>query len=207
VVGVGEEVKITHVLALRHAESTWNEVDRWQGWGDPPLTTAGRIQATRVCPLLPAEVGAVVSSDLRRASETAEILARALGVPLVVDEGLREIDIGRWTGLTSQEIEERWPGSLARWRAGLLDRPPGGESRIEALTRFMAALRRIPEVLNGPEDGLVCTHGGVLGLLSRHLNVTDDGPPIHNCEGRWLGVSRSGIVARERFPELSESSA
>lgn len=185
------------MLAIRHAESTWNEVDRWQGWGDPPLTNVGRIQAERACSLLPPRLCVAVSSDLRRAAETAGIMARALGVPHVTDEGLREIDIGDWTGLTSQEIEQRWPGWLADWRAGLIDRPPRGESRTEALSRFTVALGRVSDLCRSRE-ALVCAHGGVLTLLERHLEVFDR-EPIGHCAGRWLSVGEDAIVARERF--------
>ena len=83
-------------------------------------------------------VGCIVSSDLRRASSTAEIIAETLGAePVIIDEGWRERDVGRWQGLTTDQIESQYPGALA---AG--DYPPGWESNESLLGRVLAAIHR-----------------------------------------------------------------
>ena len=103
---------MTRVLLIRHGQSEWNADGRWQGQADPPLTDLGRHQAMHAARNLGA-VDAIVASDLQRASETALIIAEALGVgPVVLEPGLRERDAGEWSGLTRAEIERDWPGYL-----------------------------------------------------------------------------------------------
>src|SRR5207342_2682150 len=104
------------ILVLRHGQSEWNSVRRWQGTADSPLTDLGREQARTTATLLAAlrlEFPAIWTSNLRRASETASIIARVLrlGDP-IVDDRLCEAHAGEWEGLTPDEIELRWPGWL-----------------------------------------------------------------------------------------------
>src|SRR5918995_495099 len=104
---------MARLLLVRHGESTWNAQGRWQGWADPPLSDIGRAQAESAAPAA-APVDAVVSSDLERARTTAELMAAVLDAGAVrVEPGLRERDVGDFTGLTRAEIEERWPGVLS----------------------------------------------------------------------------------------------
>ena len=101
---------MTTLLVARHGETDWNREGRWQGWADPPLNDTGRAQARRLAEeLRETAFDAVYASDLRRAFETAEILAAPHAVPVVADAGLREIDIGSWSGLTRAEIDARFP--------------------------------------------------------------------------------------------------
>src|SRR5215472_15070171 len=102
------------VLLIRHGSSTWNLERRWQGWADPPLSDEGVTLAEAVAAgIRGLDVRLVVSSDLARALSTAEIIAHAAGVDVCVEPALRERDVGLWSGLTSDEIESRWPGQLA----------------------------------------------------------------------------------------------
>ena len=105
---------MTTLLLARHGETEWNREGRWQGWADPPLNETGREQARALREQLrETPFDAVYSSDLRRAHETAEIVAAPHGVPVIADEGLREIDVGSWSGLTRAEQEARFPGASA----------------------------------------------------------------------------------------------
>ncbi|MHC4789759.1 MAG: histidine phosphatase family protein [Planctomycetota bacterium] len=152
---------------IRHAESTWNAVGRWQGQGDPPLSARGRGQARRLSRRLEeAGIGAVVSSDLARAQQTAATLADALGLPLSLDPRLRERDLGAWTGLGGAEIQTRWPRELARLRAGDPElRPGGGETLGELQARVEQALAALAQ--QAPAERVaVVTHLGVIRLLS-----------------------------------------
>ncbi|MEY2406219.1 MAG: glucosyl-3-phosphoglycerate phosphatase, partial [Acidimicrobiaceae bacterium] len=82
------------ILLVRHGQSEWNALGRWQGQADPPLSDLGRLQAHAAAHALGA-VGAVFASDLVRAAETAAIIAAELGVgPVVIDADLRERDAG-----------------------------------------------------------------------------------------------------------------
>src|SRR6185369_7089516 len=97
----------THITLIRHGQTPWNATGRWQGHAFVPLNDEGRRQATRLAKhLLPIadEITAIYSSDLVRASETAEIIAARLEKTVRVDVRLREIDMGEWQGLTGDEI-------------------------------------------------------------------------------------------------------
>jgi broad specificity phosphatase PhoE len=161
---------VTTILLARHGETDWNREGRWQGWADPPLNDTGRAQARALAAQLrDVPFDAVYASDLRRAFETAEIVAEPHGVPVVADPGLREIDVGSWSGLTRTELEERFPDG---------DRPDG-ESRAEHAARVLAAVERIARD-HHDDRVLLVTHGGTMRALRMHVS---DEPfhPIANC--------------------------
>jgi probable phosphoglycerate mutase len=161
---------VTTILLARHGETEWNRIGRWQGWADPPLNDTGRAQARRLAgQLQKVPFDAVYSSDLRRAHETAVIVAEPHRVPVVTEPGLREIDIGAWSGLTTQEIEEQFPHGER----------PDGETRQEHSERVLAAVERIARD-NAGHRILLMTHGGTMRALHGHLS---DEPlhPIENC--------------------------
>src|SRR5436305_2326484 len=125
---------VTTILLARHGETEWNREGRWQGWADPPLNDAGRAQARTLAEeLRTIPFDAVYASDLRRARETAVIVAAPHAVPVLTDAGLREIDVGSWSGLTRSEIAKRFPGGER----------PDGETRAEHAARVLAAVERI----------------------------------------------------------------
>ena len=97
------------LLLLRHGESTWNAAGRWQGHADPPLSTTGTAQARAAAAAL-VEIGAVWCSDLVRARQTAELCAPAGRRGATPSRCSRERDVGAWTGLTREAIEESLPG-------------------------------------------------------------------------------------------------
>jgi probable phosphoglycerate mutase len=100
------------VLIVRHGQSEWNALGRWQGQADPPLTELGLHQAAHAAQHVGA-VDAVVASDLERSRLTAENIAELVGNgPVLVDAGFRERDAGEGQGLTKAEIGEQWPGYL-----------------------------------------------------------------------------------------------
>jgi 2,3-bisphosphoglycerate-dependent phosphoglycerate mutase len=159
----------TTLLLARHGETDWNKEGRWQGWADPPLNDTGRSQARALAEQLSdVPFDAVYSSDLRRAHETAEVVAAPHGVPVVTDQGLREIDVGSWSGLTRDEIAERFPN-------GRQD----GETREQHADRVLAAIERLARDHTG-ERILLVTHGGTMRALHGHVS---DEPfhPIDNC--------------------------
>jgi probable phosphoglycerate mutase len=160
----------TTILLARHGETDWNREGRFQGHADPPLNGLGRRQAGELATRLAATpFDAVYSSDLARARETAEILAASHGVPVVVDPGLREVDVGSWSGLTRAEIAERFPGADHH----------DGETREQHLARVLAAVERIARDHPG-ERILIVSHGGSLRALRRHC-TGDPVHPIENC--------------------------
>ncbi len=156
---------------MRHGETDWNREGRYQGHADPPLNEAGRSQARELARSLEElELDVVYTSDLRRAAETAEIIAAARGVPLSRDPGLREIDVGSWSGLTRAEIEERFPG----------DDTHDGESRDAHRERVVRAVTAIAERHAGGRV-LIVSHGGSLRTLLSHALEDDSVPRVENC--------------------------
>jgi probable phosphoglycerate mutase len=169
---------VTELVLIRHAQSEWNAEGRWQGWADPPLSALGQQQATDAGRALAhrmagSPVPTIAASDLRRAHQTAARLATFLGdgaaaEEILVDTGLREYDVGDWTGLRRDEIVARWPEQLADWDAGRLDAAPGGEDRSAFVTRLFAALERIHRAVPaGPV--LAVSHGRAIHAVTDAL--------------------------------------
>jgi broad specificity phosphatase PhoE len=169
------------LLLVRHGESTWNAVSRWQGQADPPLSPFGERQAEDAGARLAeiATITAVWASNLVRARRTGDLIARHLGIAQVREEPrLRERDVGAWSGLTRDEIEERWPGYLAARRS-----PPDFEGDDELLARTRAGLAAAVDG-SDPGDVLVVTHGGVIRTIERSLGAIPE--RLANLGGRWL---------------------
>src|SRR5680860_145649 len=154
--------RIVTLLLLRHGQSEWNAVRRWQGLADSPLNDLGRRQAAGAAAALAAaghRFQSVWSSPLLRAAGTGDIIAGALGVGAVrVDDRLREADAGEWEGMTPDEIDLAYPGFLTDHR-----RPPTFERVDQVVERTTAALAAI--AADSTTDGasvIVTTHSGVI---------------------------------------------
>ncbi|MCY3925227.1 MAG: histidine phosphatase family protein [bacterium] len=183
---------VTRLLLLRHAESEWNAQGRWQGQADTPLTDRGRRHAAQAGPLL-GGFEILVCSDLRRARQSAEIIAAGAGIASIdVEPRLRERNAGPWQGLTRAEIERDWPGYLAGGR-----RPADYETDEQLAARADAALRRVASVADsrGASEVLVITHGGVIHSLTVRagLNMA----PMPNLSGRWVTVAHGAVEVGE----------
>ncbi len=137
----------------------------------------------------------IVSSDLVRAQSTAQALAQAAGLDVVVDPELRETYAGAWEGLGRSELEERFGGELAAWAAGSDLAPGGGERRSEVAARMTAAIDRA--LIDVPAHGVlvVVTHGGsaraaigsMLGLPTDHWGILG---VLTNCAWCVLGEAQ-----------------
>ena len=156
---------MTTILLARHGETDWNREGRFQGWADPPLNATGRAQAVDLSVALMAEeLATVYSSPLRRAYETAEVVAASRGLEPVTIEALREVDVGSWSGLTREEIEQRFPDQYAKW----LDYGQGwddGETYEAMAERVVGAVLELALVHDG-ERILAVSHGGPLRAVS-----------------------------------------
>ena len=187
------------LLVIRHGQSEWNALGRGHGWGDPPLSPLGEQQAVAAVPALARQRldAQVVSSDLRRARRTAELVAEPLGIgPVTTMAGLREHNIGDWDGPTSDEIEVNWPGAKAAWVAEEVDQPPGGESRDQFHARLWQALTDIVRDRQG-QRVLVVAHGGVVRALERMGGAKPH--PIAFLSGRWFSWTDGRLQAGREF--------
>lgn len=180
---------------MRHGQSTWNLEGRWQGWADPPLTDLGLDQARAALHHLTGldRFAGVVSSDLQRAQQTAEVIASGLALSGVeAFRGLRERDVGAWQGLTRAEIEAKWTDAFTG--GGQVD-PPRAEPVTTLVGRALATIHRIAE--RHPSAAVVAvTHGGLVRNLERHLGI--DPPRLPNLAGRWVEVHDGFVSAGER---------
>lgn len=169
---------MTQMLLVRHGQSEWNALGRWQGRADPPLTDLGRRQAFHASARV-GSVDVICTSPLERALHTARIVSEQIGVgPVVVEADLVERDAGAWQGLTRAEIEDGWPGYLATRR-----RPDGYEDQDDLVARVHGALGRIHAEFPGA-DVLVLTHGGVINAVEQHAGLPWERMP--NLGGRWV---------------------
>jgi probable phosphoglycerate mutase len=164
---------MTTVLLVRHGETAWNAERRLQGWAPVPLSERGRGQARTLAEGLVTrfDIDAVTASDLRRARQTAELLADPLGVDVTVDDGWRERDFGVLQGLSYDAFDERHPEySLSQVGEAAIDaRPDGGESLAELRDRALDAWDRVVATAGPDETHLVVTHGGPIYLVLGHL--------------------------------------
>lgn len=154
------------VYLVRHGETEWNVARRIQGQSDSPLTANGVRQAQQVAEKVKsAGITHIISSDLGRTRQTAEIIAQACGCEVMTDSRLRELNMG--------VLEQREIATLntqeEAWRKSLIDgtpdgRIPQGESMTELGSRMQAALTRC---LDLPENSrpLLVSHGIALGCL------------------------------------------
>jgi 2,3-bisphosphoglycerate-dependent phosphoglycerate mutase len=164
---------VTNLILARHGETDWNRENRFQGHADPPLNALGRGQSAELAETLAGEALArVYTSPLRRAAETAEIVARRLGLEVEPLEPLREIDVGAWSGLTRDDVAARFPDSYARW----LDQGPlgyeDGETYEQLEARVVPAIRGLAE-RHPTETILVVTHGGPTRVMQAHAAGID----------------------------------
>lgn len=150
---------MTTILLARHGQSDWNHSQRWQGFADRPLTQVGRRQAVELAERLDGtELDAIHSSDLQRARETAEIVARTKGLTVETTPDLREVDVGSWEGLSRAEAEERFPDGYGRWLQGG-EGWDDGETYEQMSERVLSAIHRIAEA-HAPGRVLAVAHGG-----------------------------------------------
>jgi len=188
------------IIVVRHGESEWNILGKWQGRADTQLTDAGRRQAREAAHTIAAlgiVIDRVVASSLTRASETADIIARHLGVGSPhIDERLVETDVGPWEGLCEQEIEAGWPNYLRDRRT-----PPNFEPPHEVFARATTALC---DLARSGERMLVVSHSGVIRTIRRVMKAHDR--RLHNLEGCFFHLSDAGELMAGEFVLLSTSS-
>ncbi|MCS6922914.1 MAG: histidine phosphatase family protein [Fimbriimonadales bacterium] len=153
---------------VRHGQTPWNLVGRIQGHSDTPLDAVGRRQAWQVARWLAERVRqpiAVYSSDLQRAFHTAEAIAQALSAPLYAEPALRERHWGLWEGLTSEEVQQRFPEHHFTY---LYDPMMGTPPEAEPMSAFWERVRNFGHHLleKHPSGEVVLVgHGGSLRIL------------------------------------------
>lgn len=191
----------SQVVVVRHGESEWNVLGKWQGRADTALTAAGRQQALDAGSHIAATgmmIDRIVASTLRRASDTAAIIAEYLGLAdPVLDDRLVETDVGPWEGLRESEIEQGWPNFLRERRT-----PPNFEPPDAVFARATSAIR---ELGAGSRHVLVISHSGVIRTVRRAMRVPDR--RLHNLEGCFFGVDSRGALVAGDFVALASGTS
>jgi 2,3-bisphosphoglycerate-dependent phosphoglycerate mutase len=158
------------LFLVRHGQSTWNYERRIQGQLDPPLSEEGRRQASHLGRRLAGRTFAgLYTSDLKRAAETAQLVGRAVHIDPTTMAELREIFLGQWEGLRTEELASRFPEAWASWTVEPnWDLVPGGEGSAAFEARVGRALDQLFD--RHPQgDVLAVTHGGVIQIALHHV--------------------------------------
>jgi broad specificity phosphatase PhoE len=158
---------LRRLVLIRHGETDGESSVRFHGSGDVPLSDAGRAQMREAARGLRTEVfDLVVASPLRRSWESARILSG--GAPVRLEPDFREVDFGRWEGLTREEIEASDPVLYRDWQQQAADfQFPGGEARAAFRERVVRGLERLRR--SGATCVLVAAHKGPIRAVSESL--------------------------------------
>lgn len=180
---------MTKLILVRHGQTVWNKLGKYQGQADIELSQEGLAQARQLADYFPfTNVKAVYASSLKRAMDTGRKVAEKFALPVIPCDELREISFGDWEGLTYEEINNAWPDV----HEGLFARPditdcPHGEGFRDVQKRAVAKLKELVKKHQG-ENFVIAAHGGVnrtilchvLGLSLRYMwNIRQDNTAVN----------------------------
>jgi broad specificity phosphatase PhoE len=156
---------MTHLLLIRHGETDWNVEGRWQGQADVPLNHRGQQQAIEIArSLCHCDIHAIYSSDLQRALQTAQLLARIKKISIQPDIRLREIHQGEWQGLLIDDIKTKYRHEFQQMRDNpFRAAPPGGESAMQVQQRVLSIMDDIVQEYPSATVAIV-SHGFVIAV-------------------------------------------
>ncbi|HKP40010.1 glucosyl-3-phosphoglycerate phosphatase [Mycobacterium sp.] len=197
-------MRVRRLVMLRHGQTEYNAGSRMQGQLDTDLSDLGRDQAVAAAEVLAKRQPLVImSSDLRRALDTAVALGERSGMPVRVDTRLRETHLGDWQGMTHLEVDAVAPGARLAWREDARWAPHGGESRVDVAARSMPLMAEL--VAEQTEWGLdqhgddpdrpvvLVAHGGLIAALTAALlGLSVDNWPVLGGMGNASWVQLSG---------------
>jgi broad specificity phosphatase PhoE len=184
----------TRLLLLRHGVTPLTLEKRFAGIGDPPLTELGEQQARRAAARLSTDerfgpIDVILASPLRRTTATAEAVAEATGLAVSPEPDFRELDFGRFEGLSFAEADERFPAELAAFLGSPEVPPPGGESLAELAVRVARATDRLI-LRHARKTVLVVTHvTPIKTLVCRGLEA-----PLASVNRMELGPASLSVV-------------
>lgn len=200
-------MRVRRLVLLRHGQTEYNAGSRMQGQLDTELSELGRDQAAAAADVLAKRQPLlIVSSDLRRALDTAVVLGERAGQPVLVDTRLRETHLGDWQGLTHTEVDDRAPGARQAWRDDARWAPHGGESRVDVAQRSLPLVTELITEqsewgIEGPERPIVLVaHGGLIAALTAALlELPVDNWPVLGGMGNASWVQLSGHPGADRI--------
>lgn len=186
-----------NVILWRHGQTDYNLAGRFQGRVDIPLNATGLAQAAEAAEALVSKAPrAIVSSDLSRASQTANVLSELTGIEVALDERLRERSFGAWEGLTRAEIEERWPEAFLQWRHGNHPEGVNAETQSELGARFSEAVLEWSAKFEISDTVIFVAHGaaistGITAILGQDPAYWRGIAGLGNCHWSTLSPTRA----------------
>lgn len=193
------------IIFIRHGKDDENFRGGWSGLR---LVPEGVEQAEQLGMYLIEKkeeygITKIISSDLPRAKETADILAKELGLTVITDEGLREADNGKLAGMSNAEALEKYPGLF--WSSLKMDECyPNGESPMQFFARIKTWFEAfLSECKDAEGNVLVVTHGGVINIvyhLVKHMEWSNakKSVPVGNCSIHVLDTEKMEIYEENR---------
>ena len=202
-------MRVRRLVMLRHGQTEFNAGSRMQGQLDTELSDLGRDQAVAAAEVLAKrQPQLIVSSDLRRALDTAVVLGERSGLPVEVDTRLRETHLGDWQGMTHLEVDAAAPGARLAWRNDATWAPHGGESRVDVAARGMPVIAELVAEqtewgADEPERPVVLVaHGGLIAALTAAmLKLPVDNWPALGGMGNASWVQLSGHSTDDADPD------
>ena len=203
---------MTDFWLVRHGQTNWNLTGRWQGQSSdaPSLNETGRKQAVALVDQLKnVRCSSIYSSDLVRSRQTAELIANRLGLGVTLEPRLREINLGEWEGMLSDEIKSQYPQEQAERICNPLHaRAPGGESPMQVATRVIPAVHEIG-MRHFDKSVMIVAHGISLAVIiclarSIPLNKLYEHIP-HNAQLINVKWKTSGYVGNTIYRRYSEN--
>lgn len=157
------------IYLIRHGQTDWNVAGKIQGRTDIPLNDTGRRQAQCLARGMEKRlVVQVFTSTLKRAEETARVIAQSQQIDVEPIPDLQEIGFGCWEGLTLKEIQQQYPKEYERWCINPVTvAPPGGELQAEIRQRCCRVMERIQKQAKG--DFAIVSHGAMLAYIVEYL--------------------------------------
>ena len=183
------------VILVRHGQTEWNFLKKYQGQTDIPLMDIGRTQAQRAGEYLANNeaIEALYCSDLSRTKETAEIVGKAVSLIPICDPRLREIAFGEWEGLTFTQVYEKYQEEFNDWYNNTFKtKVPGGETFNQVIDRSMEAVKEILAKHKGTVA--IVTHVGVIKAILSQSEVKSD---------LWQNTVEPGSITTLEFLDAS----
>jgi len=198
------------VLLVRKGQTEWNRQERVQGWAPSELTDLGHEQASRVAAAIDDQydVDRLLTSDLRRASNTAKYVADATGVDQRHDGAWRERDFGALQGIPLADFHDEFSrfSLAASGRDAVEERPDSGESAVDMQERVLSAWERLVDGLGPDETAVVVTHAGPIHVVTAHVRDIDLAPVMgqqDNCATSEVRIEEDGSMTLVRQNETS----
>lgn len=191
------------IFFVRHGKDDGNYRG---GWSDLPLVDEGKDQARKLSKFLEEKkeefgIEKIISSDLKRAKQTTEIINKKLNVPVEYTDRLREMNNGKIAGMLNSEVEKLYPG-LYYNTLEIDERYPEGESPIEFYNRITRDFEKIVEENKGFNNIMIVTHSGVINIIYRYINNMEWSNKIKSIKISNASIYSLIIDEKERKFEL-----